>query len=157
MKSFTNIATALLLLVFLSGGCASLQEIRRGRDPLTPVERLNLGVTYEQEGKLDLALREYQRAERGSMKSNALAYQGNVYVSMEEFQKAERHYRAALKENPDNLAALNNLAHLLAMQKGALQEAEALIRHALSLDPRPREPFEDTLRVIQEKHLNERQ
>ncbi len=30
----------------------------------SPAERINLGLTYEQDGKSDLALREYERAER---------------------------------------------------------------------------------------------
>jgi len=51
---------------------------------------------------------------------------------------------------PNQLAALNNLAWLLAGEGQSLDEAEVLIRHALSLDPQPREPYEDTLRLVLE-------
>jgi tetratricopeptide (TPR) repeat protein len=149
-KSISRSFAALALMAFLTNGCASLQAIRRGTDPLTPVERLNLGFTYEQEGKLDLALREYQRAESGTMKSNALTYQGNVHVALGDPRKAKRCYRDALKENPDHLAALNNLAYLLVQENESLDEAEKHIRQALSLDPLPREPYEDTLRMVLE-------
>lgn len=126
-----------------------MRELQRA-DPLSPVERLNLGVTYEREGKLDLAMREFKRAERGSMKSTALAYQGNVHVALEQVPEAVSRYRAALKANPDNLGALNNLAWLLARDGKDRREAERLIRHALELDPQPREPYENTLKEILE-------
>jgi len=148
--SFAALAILALTAVF-SGGCASLRAVRGGTDPLTAAERLNLGVTYEQEGELALALREYRRAERGSLKNVALTYQGNVLAAMGDLPEAERLYRAALKNDPDHPEALNNLAWLLADGHGSLDEAETLIRHALSLDPSPREPYEETLRKLQEK------
>ncbi|MCC5845756.1 MAG: tetratricopeptide repeat protein [Verrucomicrobia bacterium] len=149
-NSFAALAILALTAVF-SGGCASLRAARGGTDPLTAAERLNLGVTYEQEGELKLALREYRRAERGSMKSAALTYQGNIFAAAGDTPEAERLYRAALKNDPDYPGALNNLAWLLADGNGSLDEAEALIRRALSLEPLPREPYEDTLRSIQAK------
>lgn len=127
-------------------GCVSL----RGTDPLSPQERLNLGVSYEHAGKLDLALREYQRGEVGSMKGIARAYQGNIYLARNAYPQAIERYRAALEVDPDNLVALNNLAWTLAMEGHSLDEAEALIQQALSLDPQPRDPYENTLRKISE-------
>jgi len=150
-KPISRAFAPLALIMLLFGGCASLQAMRRGSDPLTPVERLNLGVAYEQSGQPDLALREYRRAERGSMKSNALAYQGNVLVTLGDFRQAERSYRAALKINPNHLMALNNLACLLVQENGSPEEAETLIRHALSLHPEPPGPYEDSLRLVLEK------
>ena len=55
--------------------------------------------------------------------------------------------------NPDNVAALNNLAWLLAQERESLDEAETLVRHALALDPQPREPCENTLALILETRL----
>lgn len=120
-------------------------------DPLSPAERINLGVTYEQDGKADPALREYRRAERGNMRAAALVYQANLHASQGEPALAERSYRKALKIDPDQLMALNNLAWLLAQENRKLDEAESLIRHALTLHPEPRAPYENTLETVLER------
>ncbi|MDA3875150.1 MAG: tetratricopeptide repeat protein [Kiritimatiellae bacterium] len=122
----------------------------RAGDPLSPSERINLGVAYEQDGKPELALREYERAERGSLKATALVYQANLHASQEKPALAERSYRKALKIDPDHLMALNNLAWLLAEENRDLVEAETLIRHALTLHPEPSAPYENTLQTILE-------
>lgn len=119
-----------------------------GTDPLRPAERLNLGVTYERDGKPDLALREYERAARGSMRATAFVYQGNLHAGRGNPARAEQAYRKALATDPDHGMALNNLAWLLLQEGGDLEEGERLIRHALRLDPEPREPYEDTLRAV---------
>lgn len=136
-------------LLFLGGptGCASVRA-RIAHDALTPTEHLQLGVSYEQRGESDLALREYERAAIGSTTSAALTCQGNLYAARHDLPAAEAKYRAALQADPDNLFALNNLAWQLAQQPGALAEAEQLIRHALALDPEPRGVYEDTLQTI---------
>lgn len=130
-------------------GCATWRALR-ATDPLSPSERLNLGVSYERAGELDLALREYERAEAGAVKSMALTYQGNIHATRNNVSMAERKYRAALKEDPNNVVALNNLAWLLVQEGRSLDEAESLIRHALEQDPEPREPYENTLKTIVE-------
>jgi len=142
----SGIALSALIILSSLTGCVSL----RGTDPLSPQERLNLGVSYEHAGKLDLALREYQRGEVGSMKSIARAYQGNIYLARNAYPEAIERYRAALEVDPDNLVALNNLAWTLALEGHSLDEAEALIEQALALDPQPRDPYEHTLRKISE-------
>lgn len=142
----SRLAIALILLVCLNG-CATWRRLR-ATDPLSPSERLNLGVSYERSGNLDLALREYERAATGATETLALTYQGNVYASRNDAPMAEKKYRAALKADPDNVIALNNLAWLLAQEGRDLDEAELLIRHALEQDPEPREPFENTLKAI---------
>ena len=143
-----GIAVALILLVNLNG-CATWRSLR-ATDPLSPSERLNLGVSYEREGKLDLALREYERAATGSMESMALTYQGNIHSARNDHSMAERKYRAALNVDPENVVALNNLAWLLGQEDRSLDEAEALIRRALALNPEPRDPYENTLKTILE-------
>ncbi len=140
------VALTLIVLVGLNG-CATWRNLR-ATSPLSPAESLNLGVSYERDGKLALALREYERAATGSTKSIAMTYQGNIHVARNEDAKAERKYRAALKVNPDNVMALNNLAWLLVQQNRSLDKAEALIRHALEQNPVPRAPYENTLKTI---------
>ncbi len=143
------VALQLAALAGLLSGCATWRSLR-ATDPLSPSERLNLGVSYERAGELELALREYERAATGTTKSLALTYQGNIHAAREDVFLAERKYRAALKANSDNLLALNNLAWLLAQEGRALDEAEALIRRALTQDPEPRAPYENTLKTILE-------
>jgi tetratricopeptide (TPR) repeat protein len=140
------VALSLIVLICLSG-CATLRS-RAGASPLSPRESLNLGVSYERDGKLDLALREYERAAAGGTKSLAWTYQGNVHLARNDYSMAEHKYRAALKADPDNVPALNNLAWLLVQHGGSLVEAERLSRRALELNPEPRAPYEHTLQAI---------
>jgi tetratricopeptide (TPR) repeat protein len=51
----------------------------------------------------------------------------------EDYARAEAVYRSILERNPKNVLALNNLAWLLAMQKGKEAEALKVIDHAISL------------------------
>lgn len=138
--------TSLLALAALTG-CLSLAN-RAARDALTPEEHLKLGVAYEHEGKTELALREYERAAVGPLKSKALTCQGNIHLARPDLPAAEAKYREALTADPDNIHALNNLAWLLGQERRSLDEAEQLIRRALALNPEPRADYEDTLREI---------
>jgi tetratricopeptide (TPR) repeat protein len=139
----TSTLVALCAVLALSA-CATL-----GRSSaLTPAEHLNLAIAYEYDGKLDLALREYERAAVGAMRSRARTGQGNVFASREQWPEAEASYRKALKADPDNVFALNNLAWLLAQQNRLLEEAEQLIRHAIALCPDPIEPYWNTLETV---------
>ncbi len=141
-----GLALTLMLGLGLSG-CATLRH-RPMTDPLTPAEHLALGVSYEHDGSLDLALREYARAAVGPEASSALTAQGNVHFTRQQMPEAEDCFRRALALSPDNTAALNNLAWLLARQQRSLEEAERLIRHALALGAEPRASFDHTLEFI---------
>ncbi|MCC5843366.1 MAG: tetratricopeptide repeat protein [Verrucomicrobia bacterium] len=132
------------LIGFFTAGCAT----RRYTDPLSPEERINLGVAYEQRGDLQLALREYQRAEQGGLRATALTYQGNVHAALGNPREAEKAYRAALKHDPEQLTALNNLAWLLASEFGKVEEALLLIHQALAFNPEPPNAFKQTLENI---------
>lgn len=139
-----------LLVGFGLTGCTLLPGGRPSRDALTPAEHLQLGMSYEQAGKADLALREYGRAANaaGPERSVALTCQGNVHAAQKRSPKAEASYRAALAAHPDNVTALNNLAWLLAQENRELEEAERLIRRAIALGAEPRATYGDTLEFV---------
>jgi tetratricopeptide (TPR) repeat protein len=115
-------------------------------DPLTPEEHLNLGVTYEKNGELDNALKEYHAASRKL--PLAYLYIGNIYFQKAELDKAESYYKKAIKKDPENADAYNNLAWLYYNKKERLDEAERLVVKAIDLNPSKRDIYEDTLKKI---------
>jgi len=134
-----------LLAVFLSS--CSLPRIIVLRDPLTPEEHINLGVSYEKNGELDAALKEYETASRKI--SIAYLYAGNIYLQKKSYEEAESNYRTAIDKTKDP-RAYNNLAWLYFTQDIRLEEAEKLARKALELSPDSQD-FKDTLDKIVEK------
>jgi tetratricopeptide (TPR) repeat protein len=115
-------------------------------DPLSPEEHLNLGVTYEKQGELEDALREYKDASRKL--SVAYLYMGNVYFRKNDYDEAERHYKKAIKKDPANADAYNNLAWLYYTERMRLDEAERLALKAQELNPSKKEVYLDTLEKI---------
>ena len=117
---------ALIALMGLFGlsGCLSLGG-RPAVDPLTPAEHLSLAISYEHEGRLEPALREYERAAIGPLRSRALTGQGNVHSTQRKMPEAEASFRAAIAADSANAIALNNLAWLLAHKGQSLDEARS--------------------------------
>jgi tetratricopeptide (TPR) repeat protein len=118
------------------------------KDPLTPEEHLNLGVTYEQQGDFDNAIKEYNLAAKNL--PGALLYLGNAHFQKKEWKKAEDYYRLAIEKEPDNADAHNNLAWLYYTRREKLDEAETLARKALRLNPGKGDIYRDTLEKIRE-------
>jgi tetratricopeptide (TPR) repeat protein len=145
LDAFCKTLWIIAALFFISS--CSLPRIIILEDPLTPEEHINLGVTYERQGELTAALREY---EAGAKKLPvAYLYMGNVYFQKEEFEKAESSYKRAIRKSADP-RAYNNLAWLYCTKGKNLEEAEKLARKAIELDPESKE-FQDTLNKIVEK------
>jgi tetratricopeptide (TPR) repeat protein len=140
-----------LILAFTSlsffASCSSFKIIVL-KDPLTPEEHLNLGVAYEQKGELDHALREYQLASKKL--PMAYLYLGNVHFQKKEFPKAEAYYKKAIKKEPQNADAYNNLAWLYYTQRENLDEGERLALKAIELNPAKEPIYRDTLEKIRE-------
>ena len=138
----------LLLLVsvlFLLGGC-SLPKIIVYKDPLTPEEHINLGVTYEKQGKYDLAIEQYREA--ASELDIAYYYLGNAYFKKGKYKEAERCYKKMLSRHPDHADTLNNLAWLYFKTDKNLDTAEMLVRKAIKLNPSRNRIYMDTLENI---------
>lgn len=102
-----------VLIFFLFAGC-SLPRIIVLNDPLDARQHNDLGVSYQQRGESDLALREYERAaEMADDWARPLINRGNVLAVLGELRQAEKSYRLALRREPDNAEAMNNLAWVL--------------------------------------------
>lgn len=117
-------------------------------DPLSPEEHLNLGVTYEKNGELDNALKEYKAASKKL--PIAYLYIGNIYFQKNEYVEAECYYKKAIKKETENADAYNNLAWLYFIERKNLDEAERLVLKAIELNPVKKNIYQDTLEKIRE-------
>ena len=109
--------TALLLAALAltpasaAGGCAPLPQIVVLEDPLSPEERVALGVAYERRGELEPAAREYERALRKDDSwFRARLNLGNVRLAEKRYGDARTEYLNALELRPADPEATNNLA-----------------------------------------------
>src|SRR4030065_2530776 len=94
-----------LIMLAMTLSC-SLPKIIVLQDPLTPEEHVNLGVSYENKGELDAALKEYETASK--QLPIAHLYMGNIYFQKNDFKNAESSYEKAVKKTQDS-RAYNNL------------------------------------------------
>jgi tetratricopeptide (TPR) repeat protein len=113
-SNLNKLAYLIFIVPFVISGCAYLPiNVLLMRDPLTAEEHNDLGVAYENEGKYELAIREYKTALK---KNNQLVVPlvniGNVFLKQENYSEAEKYYKRALSMDPYNLEAANNLASL---------------------------------------------
>ena len=147
MKNWT-LPLLLALCSLLFATACSLPRVIVLKDPLTPEEHLNLGVTYEQQGDFDNAVKEYNLAAKNLPRANL--YLGNAYFQKREWKEAEGFYRKAIEAEPDNADAHNNLAWLYYTRKENLDQAERLAQKAVELNPAKGDVYRDTLEKIRE-------
>ncbi len=136
------------LSAFLFTTACSFPRVIILKDPLTPEEHLNLGVTYEQQGDFDNAIKEYNLAAKNLPR--AFLYLGNAHFQKKEWKKAKDYYLLAIEKDPENADAHNNLAWLYYTRKENLAEAERLAQKALELNPGKGDVYRDTLEKIRE-------
>jgi tetratricopeptide (TPR) repeat protein len=145
-KASVLLLPALCAVLFLVS--CSWPKIYILKDPLTPQEHLNLGVTYEKQGDFENAIREYEMAAKKIPQGSL--FLGNVYFQKGELDQAEKYYKEALEKEPDNPDALNNLAWLYYTKRENLDEAERLASRAIEINPAKKGIYEDTLKKIRE-------
>lgn len=137
----------ILFSVALLCGC-TLPRVIVLNDPLNAREHNDLGVSYQQRNEFDLAIREYERAaELDADWARPVLNRGNAHAARGEWLLAKKYYRLALRREPANAEAMNNLAWAL-LQAGETADALDWARKAAAADPR--EPaYLDTLADIQ--------
>lgn len=119
-------------------------------DPLSPAEHLQLGLSYEKQGNLDFAEKEYLLAAKDI--PEAWLYLGNVAFSRKAYEVADQYYRKAIRRIPSDPRAYNNLAWMYYELDIRLDEAERLAEEAFRLAPSDAAaPFEDTLIKIRNR------
>ena len=119
------------------------------KDPLTPEEHINLGVSYEKKGELDQAIKEYRLAAKKL--PIAYLYLGNAHFQKEEWADAESYYKKAIKKDPQQADAYNNLAWLYCTRGENLDQAEKLALKAIELNSSKEPTYRDTLEKVREK------
>lgn len=124
----------LLLFALLLGGC-SLPRVIVLNDPLDARQHNDLGVAYQQRGEYDLAVREYDRAaELARDWALPVVNRGNAQGAAGDWKAAEKSYRLALRREPENAEAMNNLAWSL-LQGGEADAALVWAERAVSAAP----------------------
>jgi tetratricopeptide (TPR) repeat protein len=134
-------------LMIMLAGCA-VPRIMIFEDPLSSEEHLKLGMAYEKEGEFDNAIKEYKIAARGF--PVAYFYLGNAHFQKNELVQAEKYYKKAIRKEPLNADAHNNLAWLYYMRGENLIKAENLALRAIELNPSKIEVYQDTLEKVRE-------
>jgi tetratricopeptide (TPR) repeat protein len=136
------------MLPFLFGGCGAFPRIVILHDPLSSEEHLRLGERYEAEGKIDLALAEYESALKDGNPAEVFAHLGTAYDLEGETSRAESFYLKSLGERRDQPRVLNNLAGVYAGRGVQLEEAERMVKEAVRLDPEHRPYYLETLSEV---------
>jgi Tfp pilus assembly protein PilF len=136
-----------IISLMVISGCA-FPRIVIIDDPLSPDEHINLGVTYEKQGDLDNAFKEYEKASKKIPLS--YLYMGNILMQKSDYVNAEVYYKKAIKKVPDNADSRNNLAWLYYLKKEKLDEAEKLALEAIVLSPEKADVYRDTLNKIRQ-------
>ena len=138
----------LILAVLPVTACGALPKIVVLHDPLSPQEHLRLGERYEAEGKIPLALSEYESALKGGDRPDVLSHLGNAYQLEGDSRRAESFFLRSLKEKEDQPLVLNNLAAVYALERAHLDRAQEFVEKALRLDPEHRPYYLETLSEI---------
>lgn len=126
-----------LILIFSVSACGRLPRLIVLHDPLTLDEHVTLGLSYENKGEYDLAVKEYNKAIKMSDDDfRPFFYAGNVYYKKNEYNLAEKYYNKALKIAPDNGDVHNNLAWVY-LDTGRYDDAVMAAERAVRINRSP--------------------
>ncbi len=142
-------ASLCLLAVMLAcAGACSLPRIIILNDPLSAEEHIKLGRIYENQGKADLALHQYEAAVKKDPKSvSALLLLGDLSFRGKKYSDAEAAYRKAIKLQPGNGDIYNNLCWVY-IEQNKIEKTGDLINTAMAATPEHRAYYLDTQGVI---------
>ncbi|HAB17148.1 MAG TPA: hypothetical protein DCE44_11945, partial [Verrucomicrobiales bacterium] len=105
-------------------------------EPESLAAYLMLADVYLQSGQPQQSLKRLQDLiEKDPKNAKALVSIGLVQAQLGKLDEAQKAYEAALDANPTNMVALNNLAYLLAEQKGRLDQAYVVAAKAREVAP----------------------
>ncbi|MDI6713456.1 MAG: tetratricopeptide repeat protein [Thermodesulfovibrio sp.] len=102
------------------------------KDPLTPEEHLQLGLSYEKKGLIDEAIKHFKEASKYD--ARGFLFLGNLYFKQNQFDDAEVNFKKAIKKDNKLADAYNNLAWLYLTKNINLDEAEELVKKAIELE-----------------------
>lgn len=145
-------AAVLLPLVFVYGTLAyqrnhvwkdemTLWEdvIRKSPNKARPYQ--NRGVAYQDQGRIEEALRDFNKAlEIKPAYDRALYNRGTIYLNRNEYDRALQDFNKALEISPDYDKALNNRA-LIYLRRNQYEQALPDLNKAISIDPTYVDPY----------------
>ncbi|KRG03558.1 protein O-mannosyl-transferase TMTC2 isoform X1 [Drosophila mojavensis] len=113
---------------------------RSAHDQARSSAYLQLGALYVEQGKLQRALATYREALSSLpalVQQREVLYQriGDVFGRLQQWDEAERHHRAALELQPNQVAAHLSYGITLARNSSRASEAEMWFKRALKLAP----------------------
>jgi len=119
------------------------------KDPLTPEEHLQLGLSYEKKGLIDEAIKHFKEASKYD--ARGFLFLGNLYFNQKRYDEAEANFKKAIKKDIKLADAYNNLAWLYLIRNINLDEAEELVKKAIEIEKENKEKimhYQDTLDKI---------
>ena len=123
-----------LPILILMNGCAIISGVQAEEDRDTKIAETNLslGIGYMKQGKLDDALEKLLKAEDAKPGDAAVhSVLALVYDQMQEYDKADRHYRRAIDLNAEEGGYYNNYGAFLC-RHGKYQEADKYFNKAVN-------------------------
>lgn len=130
-----SVLTEAVFLVGLAGllsACASLPNLTQARDSLSPAEHTKLAESYAGQGDAVAAAEQLKLAlDQDPHNFNALMDMGSLAFAAQNWKDAEHYFHRAVKTEPDNAGALNDLAMCYLAQNEKMPAARAAVDKGL--------------------------